>query len=126
MRRDGQPASAYAWHVAPGGVLVVVDLNRHGWRSVANDAAGVIHDLAELRPDLLSRVPLVLYQARVQQLCHEPPFRAKTRRGPENAQFAGTLGRSGLLKRAILGNSLDGCSGGVGPYRHSERPDIRL
>ncbi len=46
----------------PGGVLVVVDLNRDGWRSVANDAAGVIDDLAELRPDLLSRVPLILYQ----------------------------------------------------------------
>ena len=62
MRRDGQPAAAYSWHVAPGGVLVVVDLNRDGWRSVANDAAGVIDDLAELRPDLLSRVPLILYQ----------------------------------------------------------------
>ena len=40
----------------------MVDLNRDGWRSVANDAAGVIDDLAELRPDLLSRVPLILYQ----------------------------------------------------------------
>jgi len=64
MRRDGQPAAAYSWHVAPGGVLVVVDLSRNGWRSVANDAAGVIDDLAELRPDLLSRVPLILYQDR--------------------------------------------------------------
>jgi len=62
MRRDGQPAAAYSWHVAPGGVLVVVDLNRDGWRSVANDAAGVIDDLAELHPDLLARVPLILYQ----------------------------------------------------------------
>ncbi len=30
MRRDSQPAAAYSWHVAPGGVLVVVDLNRDG------------------------------------------------------------------------------------------------
>lgn len=56
------PPATYSWHVVPGGVLVVVDLNRDGWRSVANDAAGVIDDLAELRPDLLSRVPLILYQ----------------------------------------------------------------
>ena len=39
-RRNGQPAAAYTWHVAPGGVLVVVDLNRCGWRSVTNDAEG--------------------------------------------------------------------------------------
>ena len=62
MRSDGQPAAAYTWHVAPGGVLVVVDLHRDGWRSVTNDAAGIVSDLAELRPDLLARVPLVLYR----------------------------------------------------------------
>ena len=62
MRSDGQPAAAYTWHVAPGGVLVVVDLGRDGWRSVTDDAAGIVSDLAELRPDLLARVPLVLYR----------------------------------------------------------------
>jgi len=61
-RRDGQPAAAYTWHVAAGGVLVVVDLDRDGWRSVANDARGVVGDLAELRPDLLARVPLIPYR----------------------------------------------------------------
>lgn len=50
MRWNGQPAAAYTWHVAPGGVLVVVDLERDGWRSVTDDAAGVVSDLAELRP----------------------------------------------------------------------------
>ncbi len=59
MRRNGQPAAAYTWHVASGGVLIVVDLGRDGWRSVTNDAAGIVHDLAELRPDLLARVPLI-------------------------------------------------------------------
>ena len=62
MRRDGQPAAAYTWHVAAGGVLVVVDLDRDGWRFVTNDAAGIVSDLAELRPDLLARVPLIAYQ----------------------------------------------------------------
>ena len=36
LRGNGQPAAAYTWHVAPGGVLVVVDLDRGGWRSVTN------------------------------------------------------------------------------------------
>ena len=58
MRPNGQPAAAYTWHVAPGGVLVV-DLDRDGWRSITNDAHGVVSDLAELRPDLLARVPLI-------------------------------------------------------------------
>jgi len=62
MRRDGQPAAAYTWHVAAGCVLVVLDLDRGGWRSVTDDAAGVVADLAELRPDLLARVPLIAYQ----------------------------------------------------------------
>ncbi len=62
LRSDGRPAAAYARHVAPGGVLVVVDLDRSGWRSVTNDAEGVVSDLAELRPDLLARVPLVPYR----------------------------------------------------------------
>lgn len=39
-----------------------MDLCREGWRSVANYAAGVVADLAELRPDLLARAPLVVYR----------------------------------------------------------------
>lgn len=62
MRGDGQPAAAYTWHVAPGDVLVVVDGDREGWRSVTNDAAGVVGDLAALRPDLLARVPAIPYR----------------------------------------------------------------
>ncbi len=62
MRRDGRPAAAYTWHVAAGGVLVVVDLDSNDWRSVTNDAPGVVADLAELRPDLLARMPLIAYQ----------------------------------------------------------------
>ena len=62
MRTTGLPAAAYAWHVAPGGVLVVVDLDRDGWRSVALDAEGVVADLAERHPDLLARLPLVPYR----------------------------------------------------------------
>ena len=62
MRRNGHPAAAYDWRVALGGVLVVVDLNRDGWRSVTYDAAGIVHGLAELRPDLLARVPLIAYR----------------------------------------------------------------
>lgn len=50
------------YHVAPGDVLVVVDLDRDGWRSVTNDAEGVVSDLAELRPDLLARLPLIPYR----------------------------------------------------------------
>jgi len=62
MRRNGQPAAAYTWHVAPDGVLVVVDLDWEGWRSATYDAAGIVHDLAELRPDLLARAPLIPYR----------------------------------------------------------------
>lgn len=62
MRWNGQPAAAYTWHVAPGGVLVVVGLKRDGWRSVTDDAAGVVFDLAELRPDLLARIPMIPYR----------------------------------------------------------------
>ena len=62
MRSDGHPAAAYTWHVASDRVLAVVDLNREGWRSVTNDAAGVVSDLAELRPDLLAHVPLIVYR----------------------------------------------------------------
>ncbi len=62
MRRGGQPAAAYTWRVAAGGVLVVMDLNRDGWRSVTDDAAGVVSDLAKLRPDLLAHIPMVLYR----------------------------------------------------------------
>lgn len=62
MRARGTPAAAYAWHVAPGGVLVVVDLDRRGWNTVTHDAEGVIADLAELRPDLLARFRLVPYR----------------------------------------------------------------
>ena len=67
MRDNGNPAAAYTWHVAPGGVLVVVDLCREGWRSVTHDAAGVVSDLAELRPDLLARAPLIVYRDRTGQ-----------------------------------------------------------
>jgi len=62
MRAAGHPAAAYTWHVAPGGVLVVVDLDHDGWRTVTNDAAGVVADLAELRPDLLARTSLIPYR----------------------------------------------------------------
>jgi hypothetical protein len=62
MRARGTPAAAYAWHVAPGGVLVVVDLDRRGWNTVTNDAAGVVADLAELRPDLIAYTSLIPYR----------------------------------------------------------------
>lgn len=39
-----------------------MDLNRDGWRSVTDDAAGVVFDLAKLRPDLLAHIPMVLYR----------------------------------------------------------------
>ena len=62
-REDGQPAAAYTWHVAPGGVLVVVDLDCNGWRSVTNDAWDIVEELAELRPDLAyGSVPLIVYR----------------------------------------------------------------
>ena len=60
-RADGTFASSYAWQVGTGGVLVVEDRDPHG-RSVTNDAAGVVRDLWELRPDLLRRVPLIAYR----------------------------------------------------------------
>ena len=61
-RAKGIPAAAYTWHVAPGGVLVVVDLDLPSWNSVTNDAAGVVADLAELRPDIFARFPLIAYR----------------------------------------------------------------
>lgn len=61
-RTGGVPAASYTWHVAPGGVLVVVDLDRPGWNSVTNDAAGVVAELAELRPDIFARFPLIPYR----------------------------------------------------------------
>jgi hypothetical protein len=62
-REDGQPAAAYTWHVAAGGVLVVVDLDWDGWRSVTHDAWGIVSELAELRPDLAyGSVPCIVYR----------------------------------------------------------------
>lgn len=68
-RADGTFASSYAWRVSPSkgnssavpDVLVVEDTDPHG-RSMTNDAAGVVRDLWELRPDLLRRVPLIPYR----------------------------------------------------------------
>jgi len=88
MRRDGRPTAAYTWHVAARCVLVVVDLDREGWRSVTNDAAGFVADLAELRPDLLARVPLIAYQDSIGQwdalsvVLHEHLQRAHVRTTP--------------------------------------------
>ena len=63
MREDGRPAAAYTWHVAADLVLVVVDLDREGWRSVTNDAWGIVEELAELRPDLAyGSAPLIVYR----------------------------------------------------------------
>ena len=62
-REDGRPAVAYTWHVAAGGVLVVVDLDHDGWRSVTNDAWDIVSELAELRPDLAyGSVPCIVYR----------------------------------------------------------------
>lgn len=54
----------------PAAVLVVVGLDRDGWRSITHDAAGVMHDLAELRPDLLHRVLLIAYKGSMGQRGH--------------------------------------------------------
>ncbi len=62
MRRNGQPTAACAWHVAPGGVLVVADGDRDGWHFATDDAAGIVHDLAELRPGWSARVPPIPYR----------------------------------------------------------------
>ena len=63
MREDGRPAAAYTWHVAAGRVLVVVGLDRQGWRSVTNDAWGIVEELADLRPDLAyGSAPLIVYR----------------------------------------------------------------
>ncbi len=62
-RENGQPAAAYTWHVAAGGVLIVVDLDLDGWRSFTNDAWGIVLKLAELRPDLAyGSVPCIVYR----------------------------------------------------------------
>lgn len=62
MRADGRPAAAYTWRAAAGGVLVVVDLDLDGWRSVTDDAEGVVADFTELRPDLLACIPIIPYR----------------------------------------------------------------
>jgi hypothetical protein len=67
-REDGRPAAAYTWHVAAGGVLVVVDLDPDGWRSVTNDAWDIVSELAELRPDLAyGSVPCIVYRGSMGQ-----------------------------------------------------------
>ena len=45
-----------------------MDLDRDGWRSVTNDAAGVVADFAELRLDLLAQIPLILHRDNMGQL----------------------------------------------------------
>jgi hypothetical protein len=126
MRRDGRPTTAYPWHVAAGCVLVVVDLDREGWRSVTNDATGFVADLAELRPDLLARVPLSAYQDSIGQwdalsvVLHEHLQRAHVRTTPAPTAREDCGDRAAHRRRGsrLWPPSLDQVGQGTSAERH--------